>query len=76
MDNIKSVELIEYHPFPDEDGNKIAVLNPHFLLTQEDGDELRVPFDPLNRHYIEISEWYKEQKKKPFEFDFKNNKPK
>jgi hypothetical protein len=76
MSNIKSVELITHFDTPDaETGEKVAVVSPHFKLTEVDGDELRVPFDPLNRHYIEISEWYADQKKKPFKFDFKNAKP-
>lgn len=76
MDNIKSVELITHFDTPDaETGEKVAVVNPHFKLTQVDGDELRVPFDPINRHYNEIKDWYAEQKKPPFKFDFDKNQP-
>jgi hypothetical protein len=77
MQNVKSVELITHFDTPDpETGEKVPVLSPHFKVTfTDDTEELRVPFDPLNRHYFELSEWYADQKKKPFKFDFKNHKP-
>lgn len=76
MDNIKSVKLVTHFEIPDaETGERLPVAQPHFLVEQVDGDELRVPFEPLNRHYIEVSEWYKDQKKPGFKFDFKKHKP-
>ncbi len=47
----------------------------HFLITTDEeshlnGAEMVVPNEPTNRHYREVAEWYKAQKKKPFKFDF------
>jgi hypothetical protein len=48
---------------------------PQFLVTQKDEKTFIVPADPTNRHFIEIQDWYDKQKKKPFKYDFKKNKP-
>lgn len=46
----------------------------HFKITTDensvDGAEVVAPADPTNRHYQEVAEWYKAQKKKPFKYDF------
>jgi hypothetical protein len=73
--NISNVELQTHHPEADEDGNHTALLTPHFAVTTDEDERLIVPFDPLNMEYVAVSEWYGDQKKKPFKFDFKNAKP-
>ena len=65
------VQYITHHPHPDPDtGELVGVLNPHFKIENEDGSSIAIPIDPLNRHYQELAQWYKEQDQKPFEFDF------
>lgn len=75
---IKDVKLIlSTDNYP---GTKIQRMGQdHFLVTDEDGNEMTVPHDPANRHYQEVKEWYDSKKgllkKKPFKFDFENAKP-
>lgn len=38
-----------------------------FRVTDDEGVEWIIPNDPGNRHYHELSEWYKKQKTKPFD---------
>lgn len=68
---IQEVEYITHHPYPDpETGEKIPVLQPHFKVVLENGQEFQVPLDPANRHYQELAEWYKKQERPPFEYNF------
>lgn len=47
-----------------------------FLVTTDKTDDVwrqvRVRNDPADPNYQEVHEWYKAQKKKPFDFKFKN----
>lgn len=73
---IKAVQLIHLKEVkPGLDDNGVAIVPQaetfSFAATLADGTEITVPNEPLNRHYVEIANWYKDQKKKPFKFDFK-----
>lgn len=61
---ITKVELIKPDP---ESGGTID----NFLVTFNDDSTVELPSNAVgNRHYVEVREWYKAQKKKPFKFDF------
>lgn len=61
---ITKVELIK--PDPESYGTI-----DNFLVTFDDGSTIEVPSNAKdNRHYVEVSQWYKKQKKKPFKFEF------
>ena len=65
---VKSVEL----KTPTKEQAEMGAY-PHFSMELEDGTISQVQIDDnvkLNRHYHEIAEWYKKQKKKPFKFEF------
>lgn len=73
---IKDVKVITHFDAPDDGGDRIPVLVPHFDVTTEDDElPLSVPFDPGNRDYHEVKDWYESQKKPAFKFDFKKHKP-
>jgi len=66
---IKSVE----HRKPDAKALKKGEptwLTEHFFVVTKEGDEMTVPTDPNNRHYMELRDWYDQQAPKPFKFDF------
>lgn len=52
-----------------ESGEELS-MPAQFKIVLEDSSELFVPIDPLNRHFVEVREWYHQQKTKPFVFDF------
>lgn len=77
--HITNVELIHREEVPEgtmKDGLPVPAQPEtyHFSITTDENDvegaEITVPADPKNRHYREVAEWYKKQKKKPFKFDF------
>lgn len=73
---IVDVKLVTHFDAPDAGGERIPVLVPHFDVTTEDDElVLSVPFDPLNRDYVDVKEWYESQKKPSFKFDFDKNQP-
>lgn len=59
---IKNVKFIE-------EGQELS-MPAQFKVILEDNSELFVPIDPLNRHFVEVKEWYQSKKKKSFVFDF------
>lgn len=61
----KDVQLNE----PDEEKAKMGAYTT-FTVTLKDDTILHVPADPANRHYWEVREWFFEQSKKPFDFEF------
>lgn len=38
------------------------------IVTDETGQKIFVPLDPLNRHYMEVKTWFDQQKVKPFKW--------
>jgi len=69
MDNLKTAELVTTNDYGDE------LETPFFRLTYKDDVTAIVPCEPTNRYYQDFAEWYDKQKKKPFKYDFKKNKP-
>lgn len=73
---IKNVKLIKYDeikPGAMQDGLPLSPRPEMFVFeveTDDYPDPLFVQTDPTNRHYVEVAEWYKAQKKKPFKYDF------
>lgn len=65
VDDIKTVEL--QIPDPKETGLNF---DPRLLVTWQDGHQNYLPNDPRNKHYRLAKQWYEQQKKKPFEYDF------
>lgn len=78
--HISKVELVHKKEIPDgtiKDGLPVAPQEEswHFKITTDEESHLKdaeiiAPADPTNRHYTEVAEWYKAQKKKPFKFKF------
>lgn len=67
--DIKSVEYRKPDPKAQK-ADKPTWMMEHFFVVTKDGDELTVPVDPRNRHYMEVRDWYDRKQNKPFEFDF------